>query len=88
MSHHALADIPCAYIRLELEEERDTLKAKCLRSQSSIAELRTRLQHEKNGIFMCNCGVYTAHVYHIIHFIAYDCIVLPNSTVVLVVLRP
>ena len=33
-----------------LEEERDTLKTKCLRSQSSIAELRACLQHEKNGM--------------------------------------
>ena len=47
--------------RLQLEEERDALKTKCLRGQSSIAELRTCLQHEKNGISVymsmqsCSC---------------------------------
>lgn len=76
---HWLTFLVHIYIRLELEEERDTLKAKCLRSQSSIAELRTQLQQEKNGTYVyasiivmytlhmfCTCDVYTAHVYHII----------------------
>ena len=40
------------HIRLGVEEERDTLKANCLRSQTSIAELRT---HEKNGVCVCVC---------------------------------
>ena len=49
--------------RLELEEEKDTLKAKFLRSQSCISELRTQLQHEKNGEFsvhvcvMCHVSI-------------------------------
>ena len=62
---HLLLDSCTMYIitniphdnRLELEEERDMLKVKCLRSQSSIAELRTQLQHEKNGISSNECGV-------------------------------
>ena len=35
--------------RLGLEEERDSLRAECLRSQSSAAELRTQLEQGSNG---------------------------------------
>ena len=43
-------------VRQEIEEERDTLQAKCLRSESCVAELRTQLEHGRNGKCMtCMC---------------------------------
>ena len=32
-----------------VQEERDTFKAKCLKSQNNMEELRERLEYEKNG---------------------------------------
>jgi chromosome segregation ATPase len=34
----------------EIEEERDALQAKCLRSESCLAELRTQLEHGRNDL--------------------------------------
>ena len=36
--------------RLFLEEERDSIQTKCLRNQTTIAELRARLHHQKSGM--------------------------------------
>ena len=40
----------CIFARLLREEEHDLLQSRCLRQQTTIAELRACLQHERDGM--------------------------------------